>query len=181
MSAQVPESSVRRPTSLLSGQSPAQVARIRWALGNSAASPATRRLIARQRQITGVREIRDNPLSEQELYLNAARPESLQTPHSHYMCTICSCVKVHPVAYLCGHSNCYICVRLHLEQDWKCPVPQCGQVMRRPPHRHYPEEETLVQQFPGRENGSVVSYCWEGLVFPSALSPATSEDDLEDD
>ncbi|KAJ7044200.1 hypothetical protein C8F04DRAFT_1250798 [Mycena alexandri] len=160
--------SIRHPTSLLHGKTPQEVERIRCAIGNSTTSPTTRRLIDRSRQLRGHRVPRDNPLTDEELYLDAHRPTPLQTTRHYQTCSICLSVKVHPVAYLCGHSHCYVCVRLHLEHDWTCPDLSCRRLMHRAPHRHYPEEEGLEHDFAERVNLSRVSYSWEGLTFPTA-------------
>ncbi|KAJ7019526.1 hypothetical protein C8F04DRAFT_1276125 [Mycena alexandri] len=147
---------VRRRTSLLYGKTPEAVAKIRFAIGNSSTSPETRRLIGHARRRDGYRIPREGPLTD-----------------------ICNCVKVHPVAYLCGHSHCFTCVRLHLEHDWKCPIVSCARVIHQAPHRHYPDEQAIAYDFPDWVNTSRVSYSWEGLIFPSptAYCPGDSSDD----
>ncbi|KAJ7017145.1 hypothetical protein C8F04DRAFT_1279940 [Mycena alexandri] len=174
------ESLVRRPTSLLFGKTPEAVAKIRFAIGNSSSSPETRRLIRRARSRDGYRLPREGPLTEQELYLDDARPSRILSGRLHHICSICNSVKVHPVAYLCGHSHCFTCVRLHLERDWKCPILSCGQVMHQAPHRHYPEEQAIAYDFPEWVNTSRVSYSWEGLIFPlpTAYRPDGSDDEI---
>ncbi|KAJ7472812.1 hypothetical protein FB451DRAFT_1399011 [Mycena latifolia] len=82
---------------------------------------------------------------------------------THHQCSICHNVKSHPVSYLCGHSHCYVCIRLWLEKDWKCP--NCATTMHREPVRQYAEEDYLEDQYPGWDV-SRVEYKWDGLMFP---------------
>ncbi|KAJ7024618.1 hypothetical protein C8F04DRAFT_1270162 [Mycena alexandri] len=163
------EPSQKAPVRASAGRSPAQCERIRRAIGNSSASASTRREIERERQRRGFRVVRDTPLTEADLYLDSARPPTLTTDRKHQTCSICLRVKSHPVAYLCGHSHCYVCIRLRLEENWTCPVSSCRQLIRRAPHRHHPEEEGIELDFSDwhQHNHSRVSYDWHGLTFPS--------------
>ncbi|KAJ7712130.1 hypothetical protein B0H16DRAFT_1744475 [Mycena metata] len=162
---------------LLYNKSAADMLRIRAALGISSANTTVRSSIERDRRRRGSRDIRDIPLNEDDLYLTADRPPALDTDRAHQTCSLCLHVKAHPVAYLCGHSHCYVCIRLHLENDWRCPIPSCGQIMRRAPHRHYPEEDGIVRDFPDRDDHSAVSYNWEGLTWPRPPRFVASEQD----
>ncbi|KAJ7030301.1 hypothetical protein C8F04DRAFT_1264064 [Mycena alexandri] len=150
------------------GLSPAQRERRRRAIGQSSASATTLRAIERARRKRGSRAVRETPLREADLYLDAERPPSLTTDRKHQTCSICLQVKSHPVAYLCGHSHCYVCIRLHLEEKWTCPVVSCRQVIRRRPHRHHSEEEGIAMDFSDwyQSNRSRVLYDWDGLTFP---------------
>ncbi|KAJ7473900.1 hypothetical protein B0H11DRAFT_2236380 [Mycena galericulata] len=119
-----------------------------------------------QRGRSGARVERVQPLVEKDLYVDGVLPPP-QAPaedQAHLQCTICLNAKTHPVAYLCGHSHCYACVRLWLEQKFTCPV--CSVKMTRPPHRHYAEEDAIAKEFPSWNNMSRVLYCWDGLTFP---------------
>ncbi|KAJ7699120.1 hypothetical protein B0H16DRAFT_1749490 [Mycena metata] len=107
---------------LLYNKSAADMQRIRDALGISSANTTVRSAIKRDRLHRGSRVIRDVPLTEDDLYLSADRPPTLKTDRAHQTCSICLNVKAHPVAYLCGHSHCYVCIRIHLEEDWSPAV-----------------------------------------------------------
>jgi hypothetical protein len=70
-------------------------------------------------------------------------------------------------SYACGHSHCYICIRMWLEESWWCPT--CMKVIRVEPHPHWRKEKDIAAAYPGWKDKSQVSYCWEGLTFPDAL------------
>ncbi|KAJ7860157.1 hypothetical protein B0H13DRAFT_2355763 [Mycena leptocephala] len=55
----------------------------------------------RRRQI-GWRTARVFPLTHDDLYLTAARPQTMYTDRSHHSCGVCLQVKSHPVSYACG-------------------------------------------------------------------------------
>lgn len=67
-------------------------------------------------------------------------------------------------SYLCGHSHCYVCIRLWLERKWSCP--DCVTPMYSAPFRHYAEEGALASAFPNWNDMSVVDYAFTDLVFP---------------
>ncbi|KAJ7506692.1 hypothetical protein B0H11DRAFT_2219375 [Mycena galericulata] len=112
----------------------------------------------------GWREPRDEELTRTDLLVNGVAPTPRETNRSHQRCGICLHVKSHPVSYTCGHSHCYVCIRLWLEQRWVCPT--CVTVMNIPPHRNYEEEAGIALDFPDWVDESVVEYSWEGLRFP---------------
>ncbi|KAJ7793386.1 hypothetical protein B0H14DRAFT_2927033 [Mycena olivaceomarginata] len=104
---------------------------------------------------------------ESQLLHSGPRPPSLTAKEPHHQCTICRCVKTHPVSYKCGHTHCFICIRVWLQISWKCP--DCNQVMHGPPSRNYDLEDWLSSAYPKiAADGSRVTYSWSGLVFPSA-------------
>ncbi|KAJ7834178.1 hypothetical protein B0H13DRAFT_2370007 [Mycena leptocephala] len=140
---------------------PEEREQVRIALGNSGRRP---RQSAPQNKKTGFRERRSTPLTVTDLYVAGRLPEPQTTPHKFQRCSLCCNVKAHPISYLCGHSHCYACIRLHLETDWTCPV--CGQLMTLPPHRHESEQEGLAAMFPVWTSSTSVTYSWEGLTFP---------------
>ncbi|KAJ7707081.1 hypothetical protein B0H16DRAFT_1746641 [Mycena metata] len=84
------------------------------------------------------------PIAHNDLYLDFARPPS--NPEikvkPHHTCTICQGLKSHPVTVKCGHSYCYVCIRLWLEKKWSCP--ECMATITCRPFRHYPEEAGLA-------------------------------------
>ncbi|KAJ7022284.1 hypothetical protein C8F04DRAFT_1194588 [Mycena alexandri] len=114
----------------------------------------------------GYREPRTTALTRADLYEDGRLPLPLQPLRPSQRCSLCTAVKSHPVSYPCGHSHCYACIRLWLEQDWKCPVTACRTVLRTEPHRHFAEEQALAEAFPNWVNTTVVTYNWEGLTFP---------------
>ncbi|KAF8145912.1 hypothetical protein K438DRAFT_1991382 [Mycena galopus ATCC 62051] len=105
-------------------------------------------------------------LCEADLYNDDARPPVLATPKPHHVCGICFSVKSHPVSYLCGHSHCYVCIRIWLGRRKTCP--ECTQVMHIAPFRHYGEELGIAFDYPFWVDDSRVLYSFEGLVFPRA-------------
>ncbi|KAJ7079827.1 hypothetical protein B0H15DRAFT_953915 [Mycena belliarum] len=104
------------------------------------------------------------------LYLSEVRPPSLADFKEHHMCAICFGVKCHPVVYECGHSQCYVCVRVWLEKSWSCP--ECWKTMIRVPSRCYGEEHSIAADYleRGWVDKSQVSYDWLGLTFPTRLA-----------
>ncbi|KAJ7078693.1 hypothetical protein B0H15DRAFT_954374 [Mycena belliarum] len=103
------------------------------------------------------------PVSREGLYLTAARPPDIVAIAPHHVCTICACVKSHPVSYKCGHSHCFVCIRMWLERNWRCPL--CMKVMYEPPFRQYAEEDALTAAYPLWGDKSMVNYSWKGLKF----------------
>ncbi|KAJ7678411.1 hypothetical protein B0H17DRAFT_1078874 [Mycena rosella] len=75
-------------------------------------------------------------------------------------------MKSHPVSSRCGHSYCYVCIRIWLQKKWTCPV--CIKVIREAPFRHYGEEDSIESDYPAWRDSSRVAYRWDGLVFPVA-------------
>jgi hypothetical protein len=69
-------------------------------------------------------------------------------------------------SYKCGHSYCYVCIRLRLEEEWSCPYPDCNRVMQRAPKEDVGEAETVAADYPERVDKSRVAYSWDGLEFP---------------
>lgn len=66
--------------------------------------------------------------------------------------------------YLCGHSHCYVCIRVALEKRFSCP--ECVISMFRPPFRQYAEEAAIKSAYPEWNDTSEVDYSWYGLLFP---------------
>ncbi|KAJ7735255.1 hypothetical protein DFH07DRAFT_967256 [Mycena maculata] len=112
----------------------------------------------------GARMVRETPLTQAELWLDDKEPPVQYPKEDHHMCGICMMAKSHPVSNVCGHSYCYVCIRVHLETDWKCPV--CKTEIHRAPFQHYAEEKFLRKEYPEWNDESSVDYKWKGLVFP---------------
>ncbi|KAJ7470055.1 hypothetical protein B0H11DRAFT_2237971 [Mycena galericulata] len=112
----------------------------------------------------GEREERDLPLRRESLWLTGGRPAEIPGCKPHHLCGICYGPKSHPVSYTCGHSHCYVCIRVWLQQSWACPV--CKTVMRIPPFRHFGEEDSMAADYPDWVDESRVDYSWDGLRFP---------------
>ncbi|KAJ6460706.1 hypothetical protein C8R47DRAFT_1226209 [Mycena vitilis] len=120
-----------------------------------------------RRPLNGARTPQYPPLTREHLWLTAHRPPvMLQALHEEDLCRLCLSVKSHPVWSECGHSHCYACIRVWLEDSWKCPQSGCDGIMYRPPVRNAVEEEKLAVLYPKREDKSVVNYSWSGLIFP---------------
>ncbi|KAJ7432252.1 hypothetical protein B0H11DRAFT_2260908 [Mycena galericulata] len=112
----------------------------------------------------GQREERDQPLRRESLWLTSGRPAEIDGCKPHHVCGICFGPKSHPVSYICGHSHCYVCIRVWLQQSWACPV--CKTVMRMPPFRHFGEEDSMAYDYPHWVDETRVDYSWDGLRFP---------------
>ncbi|KAF8127736.1 hypothetical protein K438DRAFT_2000645 [Mycena galopus ATCC 62051] len=120
----------------------------------------------------GARAPRAEPLTEEELYLDPARPDLIRRPDMAHVCRLCLNAKSHPVKFLCGHTACYVCVRVLLETSWACP--QCSHKITRKPKPHAEEAAAIEQEHPGWDK-SKVSYSWVGLTFPHTYN----RDDIE--
>ncbi|KAK7045181.1 hypothetical protein R3P38DRAFT_3177411 [Favolaschia claudopus] len=124
--------------------------------------------------VLGWRETRSLPLVHADLWVDGKGPSEQIAKYDHHKCGICHQVKSHPVSYLCGHSHCYVCIRLWLERRWTCP--NCVKPMFRAPFRHFGEEAGLACDYPDWKDESVVTYDWSGLIFPEeprVLVPAS--------
>ncbi|KAJ7902930.1 hypothetical protein B0H13DRAFT_2335451 [Mycena leptocephala] len=115
----------------------------------------------------GRRPAQRNPLTEDDLYLDDARPTWINRPSIDQTCNLCHNLKSHPVLYACRHSNCYVCIRVALEKDWGCP--SCRQDITGRPVPHDDEEATIAVDYPDWDL-SAVDYSWDGLTFPRAHS-----------
>ncbi|KAJ6525814.1 hypothetical protein DFH09DRAFT_1328834 [Mycena vulgaris] len=114
--------------------------------------------------ILGARVERDEEMTRDNLWANRIRPPTQEAIEDHHKCALCLFVKSHPVTYLCGHSHCYVCICVWLEDHWTCP--ECVTQMFRPPLRQYAEEAGIACAYPDWKDLSVVNYSWEGLLFP---------------
>ncbi|KAJ7150428.1 hypothetical protein C8R43DRAFT_1127906 [Mycena crocata] len=100
---------------------------------------------------------------EDGLWLTAARPRDIVTIKPHHVCSICWNVKCHPVTSGCGHSHCFVCIRLWLQESWNCP--DCKKRMFYRPMRQWAEEHEINSSYPGWTDETAVSYSWVGLKF----------------
>ncbi|KAJ7271701.1 hypothetical protein C8J57DRAFT_1226281 [Mycena rebaudengoi] len=116
-------------------------------------------------EVKGTRALRDLPLQPQDLWAGAQGPPEVATPHAHHQCGICFNLKSHPVSYRCGHSHCYTCIRIWLEQSWLCPT--CRAPMTERPFRNFDLEASIAHDHPRHVDTSVVTYSWDGLHFPA--------------
>ncbi|KAJ7660091.1 hypothetical protein DFH06DRAFT_1326233 [Mycena polygramma] len=109
-------------------------------------------------------------LDPESLYLTADRPPEWKDVKEHHECDICRGVKSHPVCYECGHSHCYVCIRVWFSKNKTCP--DCNAAIRTMPHRHWGEENGIRADYPGWIDKSVVDYSFEGLGFAVPVPPA---------
>ncbi|KAJ7019031.1 hypothetical protein C8F04DRAFT_1276737 [Mycena alexandri] len=128
---------------------------------------------------TGYREPRTTALSRADLYEEGRLPGPLEPTRASQRCSLCLAVKSHPVSYPCGHSHCYACIRLWLEQDWRCPVSACRTMISSEPYRHFAEEQALAEVFPNWVNATAVPYTWDGLTFPKVPANVLESSDDE--
>ncbi|KAJ7655777.1 hypothetical protein DFH06DRAFT_1329212 [Mycena polygramma] len=93
----------------------------------------------------GSRAKREVPLTSEALWLTPHRPPLLAASVPDNECGLCHCVKSHPVRYKCGHSHCYVCIRVWLEHSWECPDYFCGLTMREQPCADFSEEARIAE------------------------------------
>ncbi|KAJ7810042.1 hypothetical protein B0H13DRAFT_2384825 [Mycena leptocephala] len=119
----------------------------------------------RRRQDGAWRAPRENELTLESLLLTGVEPPVQTTELQHHSCGICLHIKSHPVFYTsCGHSHCYTCIRLWLEEDWRCPT--CRTRITSPPIRIHDVEQAIRMDHPNWHDTSVVDYSFAGLHFP---------------
>ncbi|KAK7017232.1 hypothetical protein R3P38DRAFT_3201622 [Favolaschia claudopus] len=124
----------------------------------------------RVRNTAGRRALRSPPLTADDLYLTADRPP-VTAPRNGHKCQICQLVKSNPVEAGCGHSYCYVCIRLRLEREWTCPYTDCGRKIRIAPLKDRVSAEAIAFDYDTRVDKSRVSYSWQGLDFPVCPRP----------
>ncbi|KAK7050159.1 hypothetical protein R3P38DRAFT_3173227 [Favolaschia claudopus] len=112
----------------------------------------------------GSRVYRPVALQANDLWIGSVRPDPPLQVFEEYICAICLSLKSHPVSYVCGHGHCFVCIRLWLERDWRCP--ECRVEMDRPPFRMFVEEKSILRLC-GDWDSSEVTYDFSGLSFPS--------------
>ncbi|KAJ7618257.1 hypothetical protein DFH06DRAFT_1342527 [Mycena polygramma] len=134
----------------------------------AATSGSSKRQEKKKRFRVGFRRPRATPLTVNELYLTETRPPADSDPLPHHECSVCFNIKSHPVAYRCGHSNCYVCVRQWLEYGWTCPV--CRAPLTEEPIVNGDSQRAIAFDHPNWQDHSMVTYSWEGLHFPRPLS-----------
>ncbi|KAJ7468815.1 hypothetical protein FB451DRAFT_1401167 [Mycena latifolia] len=136
-------------------------------LTSRAATRVRRRQDRPRSPFRGSRESWDFRLTEEHLYLTIQRlPDQDVLPsEDHFLCAICKGLKSHPASPSCGHSFCYVCLRVWLERSWICPL--CVAKIDCPPKRPYSEEHAITAHFPVWDDRSEVAYSWEGLRFPA--------------
>ncbi|KAJ7680852.1 hypothetical protein DFH06DRAFT_1315586 [Mycena polygramma] len=117
----------------------------------------------------GSRAALEQPLTREALWLSGDRPPALAAQDPEHECGICHNVKSHPVRCQCGHSFCYVCIRVALEKSWHCPDEFCGLTMRFAPCADADEEAKIGAAEPAFIDHTRVDYSWEGLVFPKRL------------
>ncbi|KAJ7324003.1 hypothetical protein DFH08DRAFT_969008 [Mycena albidolilacea] len=117
----------------------------------------------------GGRVGQDPPINSENLWLTQARPPTRVPIHPHHICGICQEVPTHPVSYACGHTHCYVCIRVSLEKSWRCP--DCRATMHEEPFRHWFMEAELAASYPGWGQTTSISYSFRGLMFPARPRP----------
>ncbi|KAJ6490869.1 hypothetical protein C8R45DRAFT_1096416 [Mycena sanguinolenta] len=112
----------------------------------------------------GRRWLRDRPLTHDDLYLDAERPAGNVEPKDYHLCAICKAMLLHPVSTHCGHTFCFVCIRMWLEKEWTCP--ECVTTLVSVPCRHWGTGQALASEYPTRVDNSRVKMSWIGLDFP---------------
>ncbi|KAJ7855833.1 hypothetical protein B0H13DRAFT_2357681 [Mycena leptocephala] len=129
----------------------------------------------------GVRASRDSPLTREALWLNDEWPPTAEQVQPDDQCGLCLSLKSRPVSYKCGHSHCYVCIRVWLEQSWECPDMFCGLTLHSEPIKAVEEELRVAARYPDCVDNTSVDYSWKGLVFPKRLpraGPVVESDDV---
>ncbi|KAJ7666198.1 hypothetical protein DFH06DRAFT_1323328 [Mycena polygramma] len=113
----------------------------------------------------GTRAEREEPLTHDNLYLDDARPPPLEPgPDPAHSCGICLGVNSHPARTRCGHTYCFICLRMALERDWRCP--ECRQTIHKAPVPDVNMAQLIAVHYPRWVDASRVTFTFDGLLFP---------------
>ncbi|KAJ7187561.1 hypothetical protein GGX14DRAFT_580984 [Mycena pura] len=128
-------------------------ARCRAALEKERRPPALQPFKIRIVPRWGRRQARNEPLTENELYLDDARPALILRPRLEHICILCHNAKSHPVLLTCGHSHCYVCIHMLLETQWACPECEKDVTGRSVPHDV--EAAAIEHDNPGWDNSRV--------------------------
>ncbi|KAJ7154952.1 hypothetical protein C8R43DRAFT_1126336 [Mycena crocata] len=133
---------------------------------NPSMMPGTRRTGPNALAVKGWRLSRATPLTHEDLWVDGVGPQVQLPKEPHHKCGICRHVKSHPVTNFCGHSYCYVCIRLWFEHEFTCP--ECMTVVWLAPMRQFAEEAYLRSAYPEWHQAdlSKVRYKWIDLVLP---------------
>ncbi|KAJ7051048.1 hypothetical protein C8F01DRAFT_1263313 [Mycena amicta] len=85
------------------------------------------------------------------------------------LCRVCRSVKSHAVKLMCGCTFCFVCVRIHFDEDFRCPL--CEAVQYRPPMPAVEVRERIRHRLLPDVDNSRVDYSWQGLHFPARPRP----------
>ncbi|KAJ6504321.1 hypothetical protein C8R47DRAFT_1210388 [Mycena vitilis] len=116
----------------------------------------------------GFRTPRETPFTVKDLYLTDARPPADSDPRPHHECSVCYNIKSHPVAYRCGHSHCYVCVREWLETSWACPF--CGVEMTEEPMPGDDAKRAIAFDHPEWQDHSLAFQDDQGTLYVTSSS-----------
>ncbi|KAK7025103.1 hypothetical protein R3P38DRAFT_2779036 [Favolaschia claudopus] len=67
----------------------------------------------------------------------------------------------------CGHETCYVCIRVHFEHKWECPV--CRTTVHEPPVSAVSHERAIRVEY-GNWDLTRVNFSWVGLEWPVQTS-----------
>ncbi|KAJ6493508.1 hypothetical protein C8R47DRAFT_1213796 [Mycena vitilis] len=124
------------------------------------------------RRPNGWRRPRPTPLLPSDLYTTEARPPLVTPSKEEFKCVLCDQIKSNPVRSKCGHTHCYVCIRIHVETSWNCP--SCDVIMTRAPKRDTDDELWIQLNHTSWIDQSRVLGTWDGLLFPQLPRRAVS-------
>ncbi|KAJ7678869.1 hypothetical protein DFH06DRAFT_1120681 [Mycena polygramma] len=124
------------------------------------------------RRPNGWRRPRPTPLLPSDLYTTEARPPLLTPSEEEFKCIMCDQMKSNPFRTKCGHTHCYVCLRIHVETSWKCP--SCDVIITRAPKRDTEAELWIQINHASWIDQSRVVGTWDGLLFPQLPRPAVA-------
>ncbi|KAJ7130746.1 hypothetical protein C8R43DRAFT_1133836 [Mycena crocata] len=153
--------------------------------GIAAVHPTGARIDRTILEFSGARNDRVSPLLVEDLWDSPHGPPYVAGSVSEeFQCGICLQLKSHPVSYTCGHSHCYSCIRVWLEEQWSCP--DCRAIITVAPFRVYAEERHIARHYgnwdTSRHRGAQLSISLTSM-YPlcpdGALSPRLLRDVLQ--
>ncbi|KAJ7615269.1 hypothetical protein DFH06DRAFT_1193644 [Mycena polygramma] len=121
----------------------------------------------------GSRLSRPVPLQASDLLVGGVTntgDRSCEPKHEALKCGICWDLKSHTVVLLCGHTFCYVCIRLNLEHSFKCPL--CNFVIKQAPQWVVDFDGIINTTYPSKPDKTSVNWetAWAGLTFPTCKS-----------
>ncbi|KAJ6537003.1 hypothetical protein B0H19DRAFT_381964 [Mycena capillaripes] len=120
---------------------------------------------------SGARIQRSRPLRAVDLMVNGVTISGDRScADDSFKCAICWGLKSHPVVTTCGHTFCFVCIRISLETSFQCPF--CREQILGPPVRSTDFDNVLKAAYPNQPDNTHVRWgdAWRGLTWPKRIN-----------
>ncbi|KAJ7049305.1 hypothetical protein C8F01DRAFT_1265496 [Mycena amicta] len=120
--------------------------------------------------------------SEEDAFVSNVRaPGSPPDRDPDHCCPLCASLFSHPVINrACGHAYCYLCIRGHFQNSFRCPIAACNVLtVISEPVRAPALDKALAGlyavHYPNWVDTSEATYTFDGLIFPRREPISASE------